>query len=791
MGESPDRMLRDGDRARERDGEPAGSGAAEEAAAPAVDRAADEVADGAVEPEPGTAAGPADAVDAPSADTPSGDSGDAREVAPDPAPSDGPGGAPAPADGGSGRPAKPATVQLRVRDSDTRTTALRMPVDQATTALRMPSDDATTALRLPSDDATTALRLPKESRRPSGATAIGSAERAEEADGDGSDAPDRPTGTDPRLAIRTSPTAAAGPAGSTGRTEGEGEGEGEAEAEPAGSEEDTDGQPASAPASAPASVSPATATAAAEPAEPAEATEPAAPAARTEKFEKREDAERTRMLRLPAAAGTVPKPPAPKPVPEPEPEPGPTPEPRPAPVPVPPPAPAPAPAPEPLPLPEPAPLPAPEPAPLPFPESTSEAMDVLATLNGRPVSPLRRALKRITIWTVFLAVVLGAVVTAQLLRPLPDTKVRMTAAGGFGFAGDPLDLAWPAKGQSAAGVVGVGSLGSSGPETPASIASVTKVMNAYLILQAHPLKKGEGGPKITVDKQAAQESGNVDESRVTLTEGQQLSQYQALELLMLPSANNVARLLARWDSGSEEAFVKKMNDTAAGFGMTSTTYTDPAGFNAETRSTAKDQLKLAEQVMQDEIFRQIVSTPDTTFNNQKISNTNTLISPKNGIIGVKTGSSTPAGGCLMWAAFKDVAGVRRLILGVTLGQPATAAEPSILKVVQSVSAKQIQAAQNGLTGQTLAKQGDVVGRIDDGLGGSVPVVAAQDLSVAGFPGITGTLVLDPLKVGHRVTAGTQVGVLRSGEGANKVEVPVVLKSDLAPPSILARLTRAL
>ncbi|CAN3982381.1 hypothetical protein [Kitasatospora purpeofusca] len=779
MGESPDRVLRDGDRARERDGEPAGSGAAEEAAAPAVDRAADEVADGAVEPEPGTATESADAVDAPSgdnpsADTPSGDPGDAREVAP------------APADGGSGRPAKPATVQLRVRDSDTRTTALRMPVDQATTALRMPSDDATTALRLPSDDATTALRLPKEARRPSGATAIGSAERAEEAAGDGSDAPDRPTGTDPRLAIRTAPTAAAGPTGptgSTGRTEGKAESGGEAGAEPAGSEADTDGQPESAPApaSAPASASVSPATAAADPAEPA------APAVRAEKFEKREDAERTRMLRLPAAADTVPKPPAPKPVPEPEPEPGPgpTPEPRPVPAPVPPPAP------EPLPLPEPAPLPAPEPAPLPFPESTSEAMDVLATLNGRPVSPLRRALKRITIWTVFLAVVLGAAVTAQLLRPLPDTKVRMTAAGGFGFAGDPLDLAWPAKGQSAAGVVGVGSLGSSGPETPASIASVTKVMNAYLILQAHPLKKGEGGPKITVDKQAAQESGNVDESRVTLTEGQQLSQYQALELLMLPSANNVARLLARWDSGSEEAFVKKMNDTAAGFGMTSTTYTDPAGFNAETRSTAKDQLKLAEQVMQDEIFRQIVSTPDTTFNNQKISNTNTLISPKNGIIGVKTGSSTPAGGCLMWAAFKDVAGVRRLILGVTLGQPATAAEPSILKVVQSVSAKQIQAAQNGLTGQTLAKQGDVVGRIDDGLGGSVPVVAAQDLSVAGFPGITGTLVLDPLKVGHRVTAGTQVGVLRSGEGANKVEVPVVLKSDLAPPSILARLTRAL
>ncbi|MEV0190419.1 hypothetical protein AB0I39_18020 [Kitasatospora purpeofusca] len=768
MGESPDRVLRDGDRARERDGGTAGPGAAEEAAAPAVDG----VADRAVEPEPGAAAEPADTGDAPAGDAPSGDSGDAPSGGSDSAPSGGSDGAPDHADGAPGRPAKPATVQLRVRDSDTRTTALRMPVDQATTALRMPSDDATTALRLPSDGATTALRLPKEPGRPSGATAIGSAERAEKADGAGSGRPERPTGADPRLAIRTDPAAA-----------GSG-------AEPAGSDADTDGQPASASPASPSSAAGSPATGSTGPAGPAESTEPAEPtsaAARAEKFEKREDAERTRMLRLPAGAGTVPKPPAPKPVPEPDPvpEPGPTPEPRPAPAPAPPPAPA------PLPLPEPAPLPEPEPAPLPFPESTSEAMDVLATLNGRPVSPLRRALKRITIWTLFLAVVLGAAVTAQLLRPLPDTKVRMTAAGGFGFPGDPLDLAWPAKGQSAAGVVGVGSLGSSGPETPASIASVTKVMNAYLILQAHPLKKGAGGPKITVDKQAAQESGNVDESRVTLTEGQQLSQYQALELLMLPSANNVARLLARWDAGSEEAFVKKMNDTAAAFGMTNTTYTDPAGFNAETRSTAKDQLKLAEQVMQDDIFRQIVSTPDTTFNNQKIANTNTLISPKNGIIGVKTGSSTPAGGCLMWAAFKDVAGARRLILGVTLGQPATAAEPSILKVVQSVSAKQIQAAQNGLTGQTLAKQGDVVGRIDDGLGGSVPVVAAQDLSVAGFPGVTGTLVLDPVKVGHRVTAGTQVGVLRSGEGANKVEVPVVLKSDLAPPSILARLTRAL
>ncbi|MGV9266235.1 D-alanyl-D-alanine carboxypeptidase [Kitasatospora sp. NPDC003701] len=776
MGESPDRVLRDGERRRERDEERSGVVADAAATAPAVEPAEPEdaaaVTDAAVtDAEAGADAAP-DAASEPAAASAEPASEPAAEPVAEPVakPADDAAGATAGATAGAagGATAGPragSTVHLRVRDVDTRTTMLRLPVDNATTA----------------------LRLPEELRTPAG-TGAGQGGPAVEPSVDApAERPERPTGPDPRLAMRTG---AAIP--------------GKPSAEPAAPAEPTEPAEPAEPTE-PAEESKGTA----EPKspEPPKAPEPPQPADAARQTGPAEKLEKPRALRAPGS-GTVPEPvpephPAPRPVPEPEPvpdpEPAPAPKPAPKPVPAPVPEPLPTPDPRPLPpapplprpepLPSPEPLPAPEPA--PAPETTAEAMQVLAALNARPVSPLRRALKRITIWTVFLAVVLGAVVVAQLLRPLPDAKVKLTTAGSFSFGGDPLDLAWPAKGQSAAEVVGVGSLGSSGPETPASIASVTKVMNAYLILQSHPLKKGESGPKITVDKQAAQESGNVDESRVTLTEGQQLTQYEALELLMLPSANNVARLLARWDAGSEDAFVKKMNDTAAKFGMANTTYTDPAGFSPDTKSTAKDQLKLAEQVMQDAIFRQIVSTPDTTFNNQKISNTNTLISPKNGIIGVKTGSSTPAGGCLMWAAYKEIGGVKRLILGVTLGQPATTAEPSILKIVQNVSAKQIQAAQNGLTGQTLAKQGDVVGRIDDGLGGTVPVVATKELTAAGFPGISGTLTLDPAKIGHTAKAGTQVGVLSVGAGDNKVEVPVALQADLAPPSILSRLTRML
>ncbi|MFH9350533.1 D-alanyl-D-alanine carboxypeptidase [Kitasatospora sp. NPDC017646] len=789
MGESPDRVLRDGEREQDRERERTGAPTAEASAEAAADASAESSGDGSGDGSAETAAGNAEETAAETAAEASADTPKAG------------------AKGGS-------TVQLRVRDVDSRTTMLRLPVDNKTTALRLPEE----LVKPAGDDG-------------SGGSA-GKKKDSPKTDGVKEAAEQQPV-ADPRLAMRT-PSAAAEKADEKAdekaaekTDEKAAEKTGGAADAPAAAEKAAAEKPDPRKQDAPAEAEPApdTETDADSPAGAtatltlAKGGQPGRNAEESGQSDLTQKLEKPKPLSAPAApaGGTVPEPPeptpapeptpvpdpTPKPLPEPEPTPGPAPLPGPAPKPVPGPAPTPPPLPQPdprpmppvppRPSPQPAPQPAPQPQPEPSPENTAEAMEVLATLNARPVSPLRRALKRITIWTVFLAVVLGAVVVAQLLRPLPDPKTRMTTAGSFSFSGDQLDLAWPTKGQSAAEVVGVGNLGSSGQETPASIASVTKVMNAYLILQKYPLKKGQSGPTIKVDKQAAQESGNADESRVTLVENQELTEYQALELLMLPSANNVARLLARFHSGSEEAFVKLMNDTAAKLGMTNTTYADPAGFNADTKSTAKDQLKLAEQVMQDEIFRQIVSTPDTTFNNVKISNTNNLINPKTGVIGVKTGSSTPAGGCLMWAAYKEIGGVKRLILGVTLGQQATSPNPGdgILPTVLKVSGKQIQAAQNGLTGQTVVKKGDVVGSVDDGLGGKVPVVATKDLVVAGFPGVTGTITLDPTAVHHSEKAGKEIGTLRVGAGDGKVEVPVALQSDLNPPSIESRLLRLL
>ncbi|MCQ8833215.1 D-alanyl-D-alanine carboxypeptidase family protein [Streptomyces malaysiensis] len=236
-------------------------------------------------------------------------------------------------------------------------------------------------------------------------------------------------------------------------------------------------------------------------------------------------------------------------------------------------------------------------------------------------------------------------------------------------------VSWPAEGQASVQVEGLGSRGElskSGAQRPVPIASVTKVMTAYVILRDCPLKAGSAGPSATIDEQAADESVSGVESTAQVSEGQRLSQRRLLELMLIPSGNNIARLLARWDSGTEDAFVAKMNRAARDLGMRHTTYTDASGISPDNTSTAGDQLRLARQVMRDATFRSVVAKPGTEVpgTQETLRNTNTLLG-RDGVIGGKTGSSTPAGGNLMWAIVApDRDGHDRLVLGVVLHQRA-------------------------------------------------------------------------------------------------------------------------
>ncbi|MEE4493210.1 serine hydrolase [Streptomyces sp. BE230] len=422
-------------------------------------------------------------------------------------------------------------------------------------------------------------------------------------------------------------------------------------------------------------------------------------------------------------------------------------------------------------------------------------LDLLAELTNTPPpaeTPVRTAVRRVKIWTPLVILLLIVFAIVQMVRPLPTPVLTMTAESSYTFKGGDLNLSWPEQGQSAVTVDGVGSLGSAGAQKPAPIASVAKIMTAYVVLKEHPLTGKEQGEKITVDQQAEDESKLDDESTAPISKGQQFTEKQLLQLLMIPSGNNAARLFARWDS-SETEFVAKMNAAAKDLGMTGTTYTDPSGLKKTTVSTAVDQLKLARAVMQNDVLREIVDTPQiqiegvdgTIYNNNTI-----LLQP--GVSGIKTGSSTPAGGNLVWSANTVVDGKKLWIYGAVMGQQAGTGQPyDSLVMSLNNSLKLIKDAQEAVTSATVVKKGDVVGYVDDGFGGRTPLVATGDLKAKGWPGLKVELSVqgNGEEISRSMKAGTKVGVVTVGTGPGKVSAPVALQEDLKDPAFGQKLTR--
>jgi serine-type D-Ala-D-Ala carboxypeptidase (penicillin-binding protein 5/6) len=276
-----------------------------------------------------------------------------------------------------------------------------------------------------------------------------------------------------------------------------------------------------------------------------------------------------------------------------------------------------------------------------------------------------------------LLVVIGATTSLgyQLLASSSSTAGSTTEvirSAHRGALGKVPSTVWPAEGQAAFVQTGQSRVHAGPNQHPAAIASVAKVMTAYVVLRDHPLQPSQDGPTITLtnadvadtDRRLGQE-----ESVVPIAAGEQLTERQALEALLLPSANNIAAVLARWDADSADRFVTRMNAVARLLGMTHTRYTDPSGYDDATVSTAADQVRIVERAMRLPVFASIVATPSVTLPVAgTVHNTNTLLG-RDGFVGVKTGSTVAAGGCFAFRVIRVIDGKRTTITGVVLGQP--------------------------------------------------------------------------------------------------------------------------
>jgi serine-type D-Ala-D-Ala carboxypeptidase (penicillin-binding protein 5/6) len=350
-------------------------------------------------------------------------------------------------------------------------------------------------------------------------------------------------------------------------------------------------------------------------------------------------------------------------------------------------------------------------------------------------------------------------------------------------------LAWPSEGQAAVEVEGVGSFGSTGGSNPVPIASVAKVMTAYLTLREYPLPAGEQGFVVTITPGDVAEEAQrlaLGESTLSVKAGERITERQALQALLLPSANNIAALLAVHDAGGLTAFVARMNSTARKLGMVSTMYTDPSGFNDETVSTAVDQLKLARAAMSIPAFATIVDEPSAELPGVgRVANFNGLVG-SGGYVGVKTGSDRAAGGCLVFAKQVTIAGRRLTVLGVVLGQR----EGSLIEAALSGAERLGDSAAASLRVETALPAGTRVLSASSVDGRGTTVVTADAIRELGWGGLTLPVRVVVRPAMTRLRAGEAMAtviVRREGTGATSA----VASRSVAGPSLGWRLRHLL
>jgi D-alanyl-D-alanine carboxypeptidase (penicillin-binding protein 5/6) len=341
-----------------------------------------------------------------------------------------------------------------------------------------------------------------------------------------------------------------------------------------------------------------------------------------------------------------------------------------------------------------------------------------------------------------------------------------------------ISLPWPAGGQSALGAVGYGVLDSHNPQTPVPVASIAKIITALAVLSKKPLASGAQGPTITFDDTDLgffnyyyQKDGSVAQ----VSAGEKLTELQALQAMLLPSANNMADSLARWAFGSLDAYVAYANTVVKNIGLTQTTVADASGFTDNTTSTATDLVKLGIAAMNDPAIAQVVAQGSADIPVAgTVKNVNWLLG-QDGVVGIKTGNTDHAGGCYLFAAKRSVGGQSFTLVGAILALP---------QLNDAISAADpiIKAADNGFERLTVIHKGQVMAGYQAPWGQAAQATAGSDVYLWSWKGQEIKLSNEPLAIITPAASGSTVGRVSAQTGQQTAGTPLLLTHSLPGPS---------
>lgn len=192
------------------------------------------------------------------------------------------------------------------------------------------------------------------------------------------------------------------------------------------------------------------------------------------------------------------------------------------------------------------------------------------------------------------------------------------------------------------------------PDEALPPASVTKIMTLLLVMEAID----EGRIKLDDTVQTSERAASMGGSQIYLKVGEEMSVEDMVKSVVIASANDAACALAEFVSGSEEAFVKAMNDRAAELGMENTNFENTNGLDDTAKNhvtSARDiALMSAELIKHETILKYSSIWMDTVRGGEfGLTNTNRLVRFYRGCTGLKTGSTSKAGFCISATAERD------------------------------------------------------------------------------------------------------------------------------------------
>lgn len=319
-------------------------------------------------------------------------------------------------------------------------------------------------------------------------------------------------------------------------------------------------------------------------------------------------------------------------------------------------------------------------------------------------------------------------------------------------------------------------------------ASMTKIMSMLLIMESIENNIIAWDDMITVSANASGMGG----SQILLETGEKMSVEDLFKGIAIASGNDAVVALAEAIAGTEEMFVKMMNDKVKELGLKNTNFKNPHGLDAANHySTAYDMAMIAKELIKHEKVLEYTSIYETYLRQNLptkiwLVNTNKLVRFYEGLDGLKTGFTNEAGYCLTFTAKKS----NMRLLGVVMGEPDSTTRNSEVKEMLDYGFAQYEVETMLSTKSVLDTK-----EVDKGKKRYVDLVPTQDINflnkkTEGKRNASYEVKIDNLKAPLKV--GDKVGTLIIKEDNNKTRnVDITVSEDIESANIIELFIRHL